>query len=150
MMMYAEGDASVYNKFKDGLLNGTYALASDTLKVILIDSTYTFSADGTNGLANVDSQEITSTGYNAGGCTLAGGAVAQRDSVDNANFDGTDLTWANLGTDTITGAILYDDTVTATSDDVADPLLIYWEIATNSNGGNYTLQWNSSGILVLS
>ncbi len=148
--MMAEGDASVYNKFKDGLLNGTYALASDTLKVILMQSGYTFSADGTDGLANVNSLEITSTGYNAGGCTLAGGAVTQRDTVDNANFDGTDLTWANLGTDTISGAILYDDTVTATSDDVADPLLIYWEIATNSNGGNYTLQWNTSGILVLS
>lgn len=148
--MMAEGDASVYNKFKDGLLNGTYALASDTLKVILMQSGYTFSADGTDGLANVNSLEITSTGYNAGGCTLAGGTVTQRDTVDNANFDGTDLTWANLGTDTISGAILYDDTVTATSDDVADPLLIYWEIATNSNGGNYTLQWNTSGILVLS
>ena len=148
--MMAEGDASVYNKFKDGLLNGWYDLANDTLKVILVNSDYSFSADGTAGLENVNSLEITSTGYNAGGCDLASLAITQRDSVDNANLDAADLTWASLGTDTISGAILYDDTVTATSDDVADPLLIYWEIATNSNGGNYTLQWNASGILVLS
>jgi len=148
--MMAEGDASVYNKFKDGLLNGTYALADDTLKVILVNSDYSFAADGTAGYANVDSFEITSTGYNAGGCTLAAGAVSQNDTDDTASFDGTDLTWASLGTDTISGAILYDDTVTATSDDVADPLLVYWEIATNANGGNYTLQWNNSGLVVVS
>lgn len=150
MMMYAEGDASVYNKFKDGLLNGWYDLANDTLKVILVNTDYSFSADGTAGYANVDSFEITGSGYNAAGCTLAGQSVSQNDTDDTASMDATDLTWANLGTDAITGAILYDDTVTDTSDDVADPLLIYWEIATNSNGGNYTLQWNGSGLLVLS
>lgn len=148
--MMAEGDASVYNKFKDGLLNGSYKLAADTFKVILVNSDYSFSADGTAGYANVDSFEITSTGYNAGGCTLASLAVAQNDTDDTASWDAADLTWASLGTDNITGAIVYDDTVTATGDDVADPLLIYWEIATNANGGNYTLQWNASGLLVLS
>ena len=147
----AEGDASVYNHFKHALLTEPIDLANDTLKVILVDSNYSFSADGANpGLATVDSREITATGYNAGGCTLASPAVTQRDTVDNIKFDGDNITWANLGTDTISGAIMYDDTITATSGAVADPLMIYWEIATNSNGGNYTLQFGTSGILVLS
>jgi uncharacterized protein YjbI with pentapeptide repeats len=147
----AEGDATVFNHFKEILLHGEVDLVDDTLKVILLDTLYSFSADGSLGLADVDSREITATGYTAGGCTLAGGAVTQRDTVDNANFDGTDLTWANLGSDNIIAAVLYDDTVTATGvGSVADPLLIYWEIATNSNGGNYTLQWGASGLLVLS
>lgn len=146
----AEGDATVYNHFKEILLIDPVDLANDTLKVILVDSNYTVSADGNPGLAHVDSREINPTGYNAGGCTLAGASVTQRDTVDNVKFDGTDLTWANLGSDTITGAIMYDDTLTATSSAVADPLMVYWEIATNSNGGNYTLQWGTSGIIVVS
>lgn len=146
----AEGDATVYNHFKEALLLEPIDLTGDTLKVILVDSNYSVSADGTPGLAHVDSREINPTGYNAGGCTLAGAAVTQRDTVDNVKFDGTDLTWANLGTDNISGAIMYDDTITATTGDIADPLMIHWEIATASNGGNYTLQWGSSGILVVS
>ena len=146
----AEGDALVYNNFKESLLIDPVDLVNDTLKVLLLDSLYSVSVDGTPGLEHVDSREIGPTGYNAGGCTLAGNAVTQRDTVDNVQFDGTDLTWANLGTDTIQSAVIYDDTLTATNSAVADPLMIHWEIATNSNGGNFTLQWGSSGILVVS
>jgi len=71
--------------------------------------------------------------------------------VDNVKFDGADITWANLGSDVIQSAVMYDDTVTATfGGGVADPLMFHWEIATNSNGGNYTLQFGTSGIAVLS
>ena len=146
----AEGDASVYNNFKFEILSAPVDLANDTLKVVLLDTLYTFSADGEPGLEHVNSREISGTGYNAGGCTLAGQALAQRDTVDNVWLDGTDLTWANLGTDNIESAVIYDDTLTATDAEVADPLMIHWEIATNSNGGNYTLQWGSSGLLVVS
>ena len=146
----AEGDATVYNHFKEILLLGEVDLVDDTLHVILVDSDYSVSADGSLGLADVNSFEITGSGYAAGGCDLTGNAVSQIDTADTAKFDATDLTWANLGTDVISGAILYDNTLTATTSAVADPLLVYWEITTSSNGGNYTLQWNSSGILVLS
>lgn len=146
----AEGDATVYNHLKEILLLGQVDFVDHTFKVILTDSLYTVSADGSLGLADINSREITGLNYNAGGCTLAGKAVSQLDTVDKAKFDATDLTWASLGTDVIRGAVLYDDSVTATMSAVADPLCIFWEIATNSNGGNYTLQWGSSGILLLS
>lgn len=145
----AEGDATVYNHFKEILLLGQVDLVDHTFKVILTDSLYTMSADGSLGLADINSREITGTNYTAGGCTLAGKAVTQLDSVDKAKFDATDLTWASLGTDVIRGAVLYDDTVTATGSAVADPLCIFWSILTNSNGGNFTLSWGSSGILLL-
>jgi len=146
----AEGDATVYNHAKEIFLLADVNLATDTLKVMLMQSGYTFSADGSVGRASVDSLEITSTGYTAGGKVLSSAAVTQRDSVDNVKFDGTDITWTALGTDVIRSAILWDDTPTATTSPVADPLLVRWEIATNSNGGNYTLQFGASGILVLS
>lgn len=146
----AEGDASVFNQFKECLLKGDCDLVNDTIKVVLLDSLYSHTIDGNLGLADIDSREITATGYNAGGCTLASKSVTQLDSQDVVKFDATDLTWANLGTDVIRSAVMYDDTVTATyGGGIADPLMIRWEIATNSNGGNYTLQWGSSGILEL-
>ena len=146
----AEGDASVFNQFKESLLKGDCDLVNDTIKVVLLNSLYSHTIDGNLGLAAVDSHEITATGYNAGGCTLASKTVTQVDTQDNAEFDGADITWASLGTDVIRSAVMYDDTVTATyGGGVADPLMIRWEIATNSNGGNYTLQFGSSGILEL-
>jgi hypothetical protein len=78
----AEGDATVYNHFKEILLIDPVDLVNDTIKVVLLDSLYTVSADGNPGYATVDSREINPTGYNAGGCTLAGNAVTQRDTVD--------------------------------------------------------------------
>ena len=146
----AEGDASVYNHFKELLLIAPVDLGNDTIKVVLLDSDYTFSADGAAmSFTHVDCYEITGSGYNAGGCTLASEAVTQRDTADDAQLDADDLTWANLGTDVIISAVAYDDTLTATNAVVADPLMIHWEIATSSNGGNYTLQWGASGLLVL-
>ena len=83
-------------------------------------------------------------------CDIASPTVVRVDTADIARFDAADLTWANLGTDTIDHAIMYDDTVTATyAGAIADVLMIHWEIATNANGGNYTLQFGSSGILEL-
>ena len=146
----AEGDASVYNQFKHALLHGDCKLTTDTIKVALMGTGYTYSVDQASGFASINSLEITSSGYAAGGCDIATPTVVRVDTADIARFDAADLTWANLGTDTIDHAIMYDDTVTATyAGGIADVLMIHWEIATNANGGNYTLQFGSSGILEL-
>lgn len=146
----AEGDSSVFNQFKHALLHGDCNLTGDTIKVALLGTGYTLSVDQASGFQSINSYEITSTGYNAGGCTLGSAAVTQLNSADIAKFDGADITWASLGTDTIDHAIMWDDTVTATfGGAIADVLMIHWEIATNANGGNYTLQFGSSGILEL-
>lgn len=146
----AEGDALVYNQFKHALLHGDCKLTSDTIKVALLGTGYVMSVDQASGFASINSYEITSTGYTAGGCDIASKTAVQYNSQDNARFDAADLTWANLGTDTIDHAVMWDDTVTATfAGAIADVLMIHWEIATNANGGNYTLQFGASGILEL-
>src|SRR5512139_3290610 len=146
----AEGDALVFNQFKHALLHGDCKLTSDTIKIGLLKSGYTMSVDQASGWQSVNSLEITSSGYAAGGCDIASPTVVRYDSQDNARFDAADLTWANLGTATIKHAVMWDDTVTATfAGAIADVLMIHWEIATNSNGGNYTLQFGSSGVLEL-
>lgn len=139
----AEGDASVHNNFKEQLLLKTIDCNSDTFKIALFTSSYTWSVDGAD-TAYSATNEISAANYSAGGATLASLVVSQDDANDRAKWDAADVTWTALGAASPRHAVLYDDT-TATK-----WVLIHWELATDSNGGNYTLQFHSDGILLLS
>lgn len=140
----AEGDAHVFNNFKEQLLLKTIDCANDTFKVALYSDAFA-AGDIDGNPAYSATNEIVASGYTATGQSIGTPVVSQDDTNDWAKWDddGTDVTWTSLATATIQQAILYDDT-TATK-----WLLIAWEIATNSNGGNYTLQFNTGGILQL-
>lgn len=142
----AEGDITFANQAKAWLLGGLIALDTDTIKVALVNG-YSFDPDNNHGYANFSSNEITATGYTAGGKTLAGLTITTNDGSDYAMWDANDVTWSSLATATITAALLYDDTMTTP---VADGLLAKMEIGTNSNGGNYTISWAGGGIAQLS
>jgi hypothetical protein len=138
----AEGDCIVLNNFKEQLLLGAIDLINDTLKMALYDTALN-SPDGA-AIAYSVTNEIDATNYTAGGKTLADGAVTQDDTNNRAAFNGTDLVWTALGSHQIVEARLYDDTVNPKA------VIALWELATNSNGGNYTLQFHADGILLLS
>lgn len=139
----AEGDATVLNNFKENLLLGDVHCDSDTFKIALYDT----ALDTPDGAAPAysDTNEISGTGYTAGGATVSSPAVTQDDGNDWAKWDddGSDITWSSLATNTIAEARLWDDT------HAADIICILWEIATNSNGGDYTLQFGANGIMTL-
>lgn len=141
----AEGDAHVVNNFKEQLLLKTIDCDTDTFKVALYSDAY--AAGQIDGAAPAYSatNEINPANYVAGGQSIGTPVVTQDDTNDWAKWDddGTDVSWSSLGAATIQRAILYDDT-TATK-----WLCIIWEIATNSNGGNYTLQFNTNGMMTL-
>jgi hypothetical protein len=147
VILMAEGDITTYNHGLEEIMRGHVEFDADTFKVVLLGSGYSFLRTGNNGYANISAQEITAAGYSAGGETLAGLTVVQNDTANNAKWDATDVTWTSLATTTIAHLVCYDDTITAT---VADPLIFRMEIGTNSNGGDYSVIWNASGILVLS
>ena len=142
----AQGDASVYNHFKEQLLLGAVDCVGDTFKMTLLGSGYALNVDGNNGYANISAQEITAAGYSAGGLTLTGESVTQNDGGDYAMWDAANLTWTSLGATTVDHAVMYDDTITAP---VADPLAIHFEITTQPNGANYSLNFNAGGIAQL-
>lgn len=138
----AEGDASVRNNFKEQLLRKAIDCINDTFKVALYGTADT-SIDGDPVYSATN--EIVASGYTATGAALANKTVAQQDTPDNAKWDADDITWTSLATATIVQARLYDDTT------ASKWVLIAWEIATNSNGGNYTLSFHATnGILLLS
>lgn len=136
-----EGECTIMNNLKEQMFLKTINFATDEFKVAL----YSVALANPDGAAPVYSltNEITATNYTAGGKVLTGNAVTQDDASDRAKFDLNDATWTSLGTHTIAEARLYDNTTTSKW------LLCLWEIATNSNGGNYTLQFSSDGVLQL-
>src|SRR3990167_7008937 len=138
----AEGDSHVVNNFKEQLLLKAIDCDTDTFKVALYSDAY--SATQLDGAAPAYSvtNEIVASGYTAGGASIGTPVVAQDDTNDRASWDddGTDVLFTALATATIQRAILYDDTT------VTKFHCIIWEIATNSNGGNYTLAFSSTGI----
>ncbi|MCC6192056.1 MAG: hypothetical protein IT318_23755 [Anaerolineales bacterium] len=140
----AEGDATVWNNFKEQLLLKQIACDSDTFKVAL----YSVSQTPPDGAAPAytATNEISAANYTAGGQSIGTPVVAQDDTNNRASWDddGSDVSWPSLGAATIVEACLYDDT-TATK-----WRCISWEIATNSNGGNYTLAFHANGMLLLS
>ena len=142
----AEGDITIPNHVKAQLLGGILDLDTDTIKVALVNG-YTFDVDNNHGYANFSANEITATGYTAGGATLVGKTITTNDTGDYGKWDANDVTWSSLATATITAALIYDDTVTTP---INKPLLAEVEISTNSNGNNYKIEWNANGIIQLS
>lgn len=138
----AEGDAQVHNNFLEQLMLKTIDLVNDTIKVALYDATHTWSKDGAN-VAYTATNEIVASGYTAGGATLGSKTVTQDDINDRAVFDGANITWTNLAASAPRHAEAYDDT-TATK-----WVLMHWELATDSNGADYTLAFAAAGILLL-
>lgn len=135
----------VYNKFKTALMEGLYDLgnAGDTIKVALVTSAYTPNID-THDFFDDITNEVTGSGYSAGGATLAGQTVTQDDGDDEGVFDGDDVTWS-ASTITARGAVVYQSkTLPSTS-----ALICYFDFGSDysSNNGNFTIQWASEGII---
>lgn len=149
----AEGDGFIYNNFKEQVMEGIFNLASGGHSIITtLHTGYTPNID-THALwadSGVSSTEYgTAGGYTAGGKTLAGQDVTQDDSNDRGKYDATDETWTTLGPlspATPSHALHWDTTPTSP----ADPLICYFVLgSTATNGGNYTLQWGTNGIILL-
>jgi hypothetical protein len=134
----------LYNNFKEQLLLGAHNLDTATLKVTL-HAGYTPDIDAHDYFDDVSGTEESGTGYTAGGITVANTVVAQDNTNDRASLDGDNVTWTGLNVGTPSHAILRVDTGTATT----STLIGYWAVTTPSNGGDYTLAFDSTGIVLL-
>lgn len=134
-----------YQSWQVNTLDGTAVIDwdTDTIKVALATSTYTPSAS-THDFFNDITNEVTGTGYTAGGATV--GSIAVTESSGTATVDGADVTWSQDGSGFTDAryAILYKDTGTATT----SPLVGYIDLTTDRNNvdGDFTIEWSASGI----
>lgn len=98
--------AAVCNSYKQEILQGTHSSA-DTYKIALYTSTATLDATTT---AYTATNEVSGTGYTAGGATLSGFAVSGSGATAWLDFT-TDPTWA-AATITARGALIYNSSKT--------------------------------------
>jgi len=137
---------AVYNSFKRDIMNGSIDLDTDSIKVMLVTSAYTPNIDTHTKRSDV-TNEVSGTGYTAGGSALTTKTVTADNTGDKGVFDADDLTWSS-STITARGAVLYKARGGASS---ADELIAYIDFTSDqiSSNGNFTIQWNASGILTL-
>ena len=135
----------IYNTFKKNIMNGGIDLDTDTIKVALVTSAYTPNQDTHNDFADI-TNEVTGTGYTAGGATLGTKTVTQDDTDNEGVFDAADVTWSTA-TITARGAVIYKSTGTAAN----DLLICYLDFVTDqsSSAADFIIAWNAEGVLNL-
>ena len=129
------------NALKNDLALDLDDTTADRFKVMLVTSSYTPNF-GTHDFKSDVTNEVTGTGYDAGGKSLTSVTLTQ--SGGTITFDAADLTWAS-STITARGAVVYDDSLTN------DPLICYIDFGADksSSAGDFVLSFNASGIFTL-
>lgn len=148
----------VYNKAAEEIATGTIDLLSDTIKTMLVNSTYSAArtdlvvdAGGANDALDA---EISVSGYTGGwGGSGRKSLTSKTLTVDQPNnraeFDAADLTWTALGSGaTIAAMILIKE---GGSNDTTSRLIAYLDVTdTSTNGGDITFTFDSQGIIQFS
>ncbi len=136
----------LFNSFKRDIMNGAIDLDTDAINVMLVTSTYTPNIDTHTKRSDI-TNEISGTGYTAGGSALASKTVTADNTGDKGVFDAADLSWSTA-TFTARGAVLYKARGGASS---ADEVIAYIDFVTDRScsAGTFTLQWDTAGILNL-
>ncbi|MFG1794117.1 hypothetical protein [Nocardia sp. NPDC049149] len=137
--------AKFYTKFFLSVLNKEVDLDTDTLKVMLCTSSYTPSQHVHRYKSDV-TNEITGTGYTAGGVALA--SVTVGNSSGTITFDAADSQWTSA-TFTARNAVIYDS---SPASDSTRPLVGYitFDADIPVTASTFTITWDSSGIATVS
>ncbi len=102
------------NHFKYQIAQALIDLDSDTLKLALMASGFTFNKDTHATWSDCSTSELSAgNGYTSGGASLTGASMTEDDTNDRMEVTYDDVTWTASGGDIgpTPGAILYDDTV---------------------------------------
>lgn len=139
------------NKLRQLLLSSGIALLSDTLKVMLVNASYTPDKDHdfVDSITGGTSKELSGTGYTAGfgGAgrkTLASKTVTKDNGADVAYLDANDVSWTAIDAGTAAFAVVIKE-VTSDAD---SPILAVVDVSPDvaTNGGDYTIQWAADGV----
>lgn len=132
--------SGIYNRYKANLMNKEIDMEADTIKVMLLDNSHSFTATH-NQKSEIVANEVSGTGYTAGGVALAGKAVTQ---AATTKFDANDSQWTSASF-TAAFAVIYDDDL-ANDDLIA--CIDFGGDQTVTNG-TFTIQWHTDGIITL-
>lgn len=135
---------AIYNNFKAEVMKSTFNLGTDDVRVALLDSGYTPDIDANTQWSDVSANEISGTGYSAGGKQLTGVSVSVDSADDEGVLDASDTIWQ---TSTITAryAVLYDSTT------ASNYLVSYQDLGADksSSEADFEVEWNAEGVINL-
>ena len=116
---------------------------SDSIKVMLCTSSYVPDQD-THQYKSSVTNEVTGTGYTAGGEALASASLTYTAGTNVLKLDGADTVWAS-STITARYAVIYDSTPAT---DATRPLIAYVDFGADvsSSSGDFTITWDAAGI----
>lgn len=136
----------IYNAFKKYIMNGSIDLDTDSIYVMLVTSSYTPDQDLHEYRDDI-TNEVSGTGYTAGGSALASKTVTADNTDNEGVFDANDVSWST-STITARAAVLYKNRGGASS---ADELICYIDFGADkiSTAGTFTIAWNAEGIVNL-
>lgn len=137
--------SKAYGQFIAKALNKEIDWDSDDIKVALVSSAYVPNQDTHDYFDDVSANEVSGTGYTAGGSSLTSKTLTYDAANNVLVLDAADVTWAN-STVTARYAVIYDNTPATAA---TKPLIGYVDFVSDqsSTNGNFTLQWDASGIL---
>jgi len=147
--------ALVYNLFKKLQADGSIDLLTDTIKVMLVGSTYTANMDHDYVNPSAYQMELGGTGYTggyggSGRKTLASKVVTEDDTNDRAEFSAAPVTWTAINAGTAAVCVIIRER--ALTGDTMSELIAYIDsggFPVVTNGGDLTITWNAEGILQL-
>lgn len=118
-------------------------LSADTVKVMLVTSSYTFNQD-THDYKDDVTNEVSGTGYTAGGATLTSPALTYTGGTNTLSFSGANVSWTS-STFTARAAVIYDSTP---GTDATRPLLMFVDFGADTavTAGTLSLTWDAAGI----
>jgi len=147
----------IYNKFRAGVMQGSYNLGSFPLYVALATNSYTPDIDNDTYVGNIIStagQEASGVGYTSPGVALSTPTIAQDDTDDEGVLDAADILWTGVTFSSVLYAVIYGSSGLGIA---ADPLVCAIDLGTDPATGNFwaatagtfQLTWNAEGILNL-
>lgn len=138
--------AKAYGLVQKSAFNGEIDYDSGTIKCLLCTVTYVPNQD-THQYKSSVTNEVTGTGYTAGGVLIAGKTVAYNTATNAFVMDATDPVWAALTVTGIRIAVFYLDTGSAAT----SPLLSYmdFEASQSPAAESFTIVLPTTGILQL-
>lgn len=136
--------AKVYNAAITSLANKEIDWGSDTIKVMLLGSGYTPN-QATHQYQSSLTNEVSGTGYTAGGATLASKTESFVGQVKQ--FKAANVTWV-ASTITARYAAIVDTTPGTAA---TNPLIAYVDFGADvvSSGGDFTITWDATGIFTV-
>jgi hypothetical protein len=137
--------SKLYGQFLSQALNKEIDWDTDTIKVALLTNAYTPDQDAHNYLDDVVANEVSGTGYTAGGNTLANKTNSYNSATNVITLDADDTTWSS-STITARYAVVYDATPATNA---TRPLIGYVDFGSDqsSSNGNFTITWDATGIV---